>query len=68
MRHMIGVGYLISCVTAVVMSLANEIIVANIMAALQGFGFASIFNLPFAILASYHNYFIKVIYELLYLI
>ena len=67
MRYMIAIGYLISCVAGVVMSLANEIVVINVMAALQGLGFASIFNLPFPILASYHDYFIKVIDELLYI-
>ena len=60
MRKIIAIGYLITCAATVVMSLANEIVVVSIMAALQGFGFATIFNLPFAILASYHNYFIKV--------
>lgn len=63
MRKIIAIGYLISCAAALVMSLANEIVVVNIMAAFQGFGFASIFNLPFAILASYHHYFIKVVLE-----
>ena len=60
MRYMIAAGYLITCAATAVMCLANHIVMANIMAALQGFGYASVFNLPFAILASYHNYFIKV--------
>ncbi|EDV27806.1 uncharacterized protein TRIADDRAFT_53854 [Trichoplax adhaerens] len=53
------IGYSIASIATLIMVLTNQVIVVLCMAALQGFGFASTFTLPYAILASYHNYFTK---------